>query len=442
MNLGISFYLEFITQSMWAWILLALLGKIRKDRRVFFWTANLIWMTFSFTLHMGMWDWISVSAGGDIRRTLRLVGMVVLIFVAGTAYDGKWIRFCILMVFSDLLMSFVIMGTAVLITAATGISLEAAMSYTPTSLMIIKLILFNILMILVIIIFRKPIRWFRELQIEQYRLAGILAVISFVPMLTPAVYMASTPLYRNDNISIVCFWLILLLAIGGSLYYYTYSENIRLSNQLSRRQIQLTNEHRMIIQEQQAMARKLRHDIKRHMNTLAWTEKEKDNSAQVSERLLSYRGRLQEMIDDLGTGDYSGLPEVDAMLFSLEKLCRQSGFLWDCRLRQADFSVFPPDIRRDIAFEMAYWGMFYVGESTGQTPETIKKLTLSGGINADRCLIKIHVSGIVDKVGSKELNQKTCGNIMNLMHSCGIEGDANATGDQGSAVLHLEWKMQ
>lgn len=416
-------------------VLFLLLGRVRRERAGFFWTAFFIWPIISLTMNLGYWDRLNIWSGADLVQVVRMMFLVLFITVGGLGYDGGWVRCLYCVLISDVLMTTLTIATAAMYALLRGIPLGTVLQ-DPDVICSMPMILFKLAVFFALIrVCYRPVIWVRDFPFERFPLLRVIAVLVTLCMVNPVVYQMSIP-EKGEGKGLVAF-LYVAIAVCTTLViiFYIRAESIRQQNMILQRQLQLQDEYRGILVEQQEMARKLRHDIRRHIQTLTWASERAEQDPAARRRLGAYRSRMQAMADQLQMGNYSGDPDVDAMLYALEQHCREHEIPWECRLQQADFSILPEETRRDLAFMVSYWAVSCLQDDSYGNAESCE-VYIRGGCLAGRSYIRLTIRG---RRENEDRDKRIRVKIEQLFKDAKTEYDISFHEEKEGICLQAEW---
>lgn len=438
---------NYLQEFFCSFVLFLILGRVRRERAVWFWGAFFVWPVVSLTMNLGYWDRLNVWGGADLVQVVRMMFLILFITVGGLGYEGGWVRVLYSVLVSDVLMSTLTIATAGMYALLRGIPFGTVLQ-DPGVICSMPMILFKLAVFLILIrACCRPIMWIRDFPFERFPLLKVIALLVMLCMVNPAVYQMSIPEKRAGRSLIALLYVSIAVFTTLAIILYVRAESIRQQNIILHRQIQLTQEYQGILNEQHEAARKLRHDIRRHIRTLTWAAEDSTQEPQIREKLLAYRGRLEEMAGELQMGDYTGDPDVDAMFYAVEQYCREHRIPWECRLRQMDFSIIPEDIRRDTAFYMSYWAIRFLQKmvsGTGEYSAGLKKddteekcrLQISGGSVGGRSLMQMKICGTAAR---EDPEPSITEQLRNVFGKAGMDGDVLVSAEDNSICLDISW---
>ena len=377
---------KFCQELICACITYPLVLRFREEKRKWFIAAVISWILFSFINCLILVYRIDILPGVDLGKMIQLLGIIVFVFFGGSAVYGGAMRLLLVVLLEDLFLG----GLNFFIAAGVAIFSGNTIQYVTGHENIIYhpgITLLNLLLYLLLLYLMKPVfRRFRDSSIERLWVVQGVCLVVFLLSISPFFFKSATYGYqKRDAMPSVIIYAAMICAFAfiGSYYYF---EIIRQDNQLLRLELQYLREKMEGLKEQVVWTRKLRHDIKRHINVLGWAEGEK-LTKQQEERRNAYRKQLEEFYEQLSLGDYCSDPDVNAAISQLERNCRRQGIPLDVQLKNADFSSLEQPL--EVFSRIVFWAEQCISD----LDQTSAEISFHAGKAADinRLLLQIHI---------------------------------------------------
>ena len=216
--------------------------------------------------------------------------------------------------------------------------------------------------------------------------------------------------YYYTLIFIAVFTCIFIMLLG-----YNQRQMLQIKIQSLYLQQKMEQEYELVFQDMDKNVRCFRHDVKKHLDHLAYMA-DKDTASVPVEKLEEYQKELKAIYEELLWGNYCGQYDVNMILAQLEKDCREQNqkMEMEISLKDLDFDSLSAYVRARMLEIVSDWVRQEVGVLEAGTlgmsemPKVRReyKLTLSGTSSAGFHSLKVELLWNGETNGEQHANAK------------------------------------
>ena len=435
----IVFLIKLLEEILCFYIAFPYIGIVRPTRKKTLWLAYLILFLWAFGKNIVVViDPASRGMINTITILYECIGGLLVAASLGRAYEDGIIRAVIAILLSDICMGGLTVVTVFLSAVFRGASFSETFASVGRSYTVDVLIMGPALFLLLLYLFRKPLKSFRQIPLNSYPAAWIIVPVYVLITANPALHWSAVPGMETGSMNILVLYYTVFITIAVIIVYYLRAGMIARHNLMIAQQNQLLKEQMLVLREHTVAVRKLRHDIRRHLNVLQWSSDDeavrRDSQPDMQQRRASYRDQLMHMYNRLQSGVYSGAPDIDAILSSLDRYCRKKGYSCRIQLRQLETDSLTENAGQTLLLYVIYWVM---DRCEGIAADKNVSVALSGAMRGDMNTLLAKVSCTAGIFNQRQMQEDLIAEMRKLL---GSRGSVDMRTEDGTDSLWIEWQ--